>query len=100
MAPDIVTPEYIRTRKSSLNASWLPLSGTFKMLLISVLGFLWLFGLPTVVRGGDGPGSFYDNPELDPIPVGGSRVEELERKWAFEVRKIRRSLRKRVMEGY
>lgn len=29
--------------------------------------------------------SFYDNPEQDPIPEGGSSIEELEKKWAFEV---------------
>ena len=30
--------------------------------------------------------SFYDNPEQDPPPAGGTPLEELQKKWDFEVR--------------
>jgi hypothetical protein len=30
--------------------------------------------------------SFYDNPEQDPLSTGGSSLEELHKKWDFEVR--------------
>ena len=29
--------------------------------------------------------SFYDNPELDPIPEGGTPLEELQAKWGADV---------------
>ena len=29
--------------------------------------------------------SFYDNPEQDPIPEGGSPLAELEKKWSTDV---------------
>ena len=43
------------------------------------------FVLWTWVLTGAVAASFYDNPEQDPIPEGGSPIEELERKWSFEV---------------